>query len=186
MAVASKPLTLEEFLRLPEEQPPLELIGGEVTQKVSPKGRHSRLQATLIQLLDRSAQQRTLAWVLPELRTTFAGASVVPDIAVYRRERIPVDADGQIADDFLHPPDLAIEIVSPGQSVTALVRRFLWYIAHDVQIALLVDPEDMSVLAFRPDEPAVAWHGSDRIDLQEVLPDFDLTVERLFASLHRA
>lgn len=183
MAIASRQLTLAEFLALPEEQPPREFIDGMVSQKMSPKGRHSALQAALIQLLTGSAKQRAVAWALPELRTTFAGASVVPDIAMYRRERIPVNDQGEIADEFLEPPDITIEIASPGQSVTALVRRCLWYVAHGVQVALLVDPEDTSLLAIRPDEPLAAWRGSDRIDLHEILPDLDLSVEQLFASL---
>jgi Uma2 family endonuclease len=183
MAVASRRLTLEEFLKLPEEEPPLEFIDGVVTQKVSPKGRHSALQTALVQFLNGIAQQSKPAWALTELRATFAGASVVPDISVYRRQRIPVDASGRIADDFLEPPDIAVEIASPEQSVNALVRRCLWYVANGVEMALLLDPTDESVLAFRHGRPADAWHGSDRVDLHEVLPDFELTVEQLFASL---
>jgi len=53
-------------------------------------------------------------------------------------------------------------------------------------VALLVDPADESVLAFRPDRQASAWRASDRIDLSEVLPDFELTVEQLFASLRHS
>jgi Uma2 family endonuclease len=183
MAVASKHLILEEFLTLPEEQPPLEFINGLVTQKVSPKGRHSVLQTAFVQRLNESARQGKPARALTELRVTFADASVVPDISVFRWERIPVDASGEIADTFLEAPDIAIEIASPDQSITALVRRCLWYVTHGVQVALLVDPADHSLLAFRPDQPAVAWHGADRIDLHEVLPDFDLSVDQLFASL---
>lgn len=185
MAVASTRLTLEEFLKLPEEEPPLELIDGVIAPKMSPKGRHSALQAAFVQFLNESTQQDKVARALTELRVTFAGASVVPDISVYRWERIPVDVAGEIADDFLESPDIAIEIVSPEQSVTALVRRCLWYVTHGVQVALLVDPADHSVLAFRPDQPTVAWRGSDRIDLHEVLPDLELTVDQLFASLQR-
>jgi Uma2 family endonuclease len=107
----------------------------------------------------------------------------VPDIAVYRWERIPRDEKGRIANDFFEPPDLAVEIVSPEQSVNALVRRCLWFVANGVQVALLVDPADESVLAFRRDRQTEVWHGADRIELSEFLPDFELTVEQLFASL---
>jgi len=183
MAVAPAQLTLEEFLKLREEEPPLEFADGVVTQKVSPKARHSTLQRELIKRLDRSAEINRVAQVFPELRSSFAGASRVPDISVYRRDRIPLDANGLIADDFTEPPDVAIEIVSPEQSVNALVRRCVWYVAHGVQVALLVDPADQSVLAFRPNQQLIAWRASDRIDLGEVLPDFALTVDELFASL---
>ena len=183
MAVARARLTLEEFVHLPEEEPPLEFADGVATRKVSPRGQHSALQAELVERLNQSARPRKLARAFPELRATFAGASRVPDVAVYRWDRIPRDAGGRVANDFLEAPDIAVEIVSPEQSVNALVRRCLWYVAHGVHVALLVDPVDESVLAFRSDGRVSAWHALDRIDLSEVLPDFELTVEQLFASL---
>lgn len=133
--------------------------------------------------LNQSARSRRLARAFPELRTTFGGASRIPDVAVYRSDRIPRDENGQIANDFVEPPDIAIAIASPEQSVNGLVRRCLWYIAHGVQIALLVDPDDESVLAFHPDGRVRVWRTRDRIDLGEVIPDFGLTVADLFASL---
>lgn len=185
MAVASAGLTIEQFLVLPEEKPALEFADGVVTQKVSPKGQHSALQGELIKQLDHAGLPARVARALPELRATFGGASRVPDIAVYRWARIPHDARGRIGDDFYEPPDIAIEIVSPGQSSNALVRRCLWFVAQGVQVALLVDPADESILAFRSDGRIDTWHGADRIDLSEVLPDFELTVEQLFMSLHQ-
>ena len=47
-----------------------------------------------------------------------AGASRVPDVAVYRWARIPRDDGGEIKDDFLEPPDIAIEIMSPRSGLT--------------------------------------------------------------------
>lgn len=186
MAVAPARLTLEEFLQLAEEKPPLEFADEVVTQKVSPQARHSTLQLELIKRLDRAAEINKAARVFPELRVTFAGVSRVPDISVYRRDRIPRDANGLIAENFTEPPDVAIEIVSPGQSVNALVRRCTWYVSHGVQVALLVDPADQSVLAFRRDRQPEVWRGSDLILLGEILPDFQLTVDELFASLSQS
>ena len=185
MAVTSTPLTLEAFLRLPEEEPALEFVDGAISQKVSPKGKHSALQVELVRRLDDAGRPNKVARAFTELRTTFAGASRVPDIAVYRWDRIPVDARGQVANEFTDPPDIAIEIVSPEQSVNALVRRCFWYVANGVQTALLVDPADESVLFFRTGGQAGAWHGSDQIDVSVVLPKFKLTVDELFASLRQ-
>jgi Uma2 family endonuclease len=150
---------------------------------VSPKGQRSVLQTELWQRLDQAGRQHKRACAFTELRTSFAGASCVPDIAVYRCERIPLDDKGRVANDFQEPPDMAVEIVWPEQSVNALVRRCIWCVANGVSIALLVDPADESVLASRPDRPALAWRGPDRIDLSEVLPGLQLTVDELFASL---
>ena len=151
MAIAQRSLTLEEFLALPEEKPALEFEpDGTVIQKMSPKGRHSLLQLTLCELINAWARSRRLAVAFPELRAVYAGAAYVPDVSVYRWDRIPRTADGNVADDFREPQDIAIEIVSPKQSANALIRRSLWYVRHGVEIALLVDPSDNSVSR---------WHG---------------------------
>ena len=183
MAVVEKPLTLDEFLALPEEEPPLEYADGVVTRKVPPKTRHSALQLDLAKRIDQIGLPNKVARAFTELRTTFGGASRVPDVAVFRWDRIPRDASGRLADDVFEPPDIAIEMASPGQSVNSLVRRCLWYGANGVHVALLVDPEDESVLAFRPGGGVTALQGADRIDLTEILPEFELTVDELFAAL---
>jgi len=183
MATVPKLLTLEEFLRLPEEEPALEFADGEVTQKVSPQGQHSALQFGIAKIFDRFALPPKLARVFTELRTTFAGASRVPDVSVYRWDRVPLDSKGRVANEFFEPPDLVVEIVSPEQSVTALIRKCLWYVEHGVMIALLVDPDDESVLLFRPNQAPLALRGADRIAVDAVLPGFEHSVAELFASL---
>src|SRR5947208_1777259 len=109
MAMPQRRMTLEEFLQLPEEKPALEFIDGTVTQKVAPQGQHSRLQYSITERFNRFAEPRQLASAFPELRTTYAGRSPVPDVAVYRWDRVPVDAAGDVANVFLEPPDIAIE-----------------------------------------------------------------------------
>jgi Uma2 family endonuclease len=42
-STASKPLTLEEFLKLPETKPASEYIDGEIIQKPMPKGKLLKL-----------------------------------------------------------------------------------------------------------------------------------------------
>ena len=182
MATA-KTMTLEEFLEMPEEEPALEYEFGRVVQKVLPQGKHSVLQAELTMLIDRWARPRKLARAFPELRTTYPGRSYVPDVAVYRWDRIPRDPDGRVADDFFDPPDLAIEIVSPRQSVTALVRKCLWYVENGVLVALLVDPADESVLLFRLGQATRSLRESDQVELDDALPGFALTVADIFESL---
>ena len=183
MAIEQHRLTLEKFLKLPEEKPALEFLEGTVTQKVAPQGKHSVLQYAIAERINRAMSPDKRAYAFPELRATFAGVSRVPDVAVYRWERIPRDEAGEVANTFSEPPDIAIEIVSPGQSTNALLRRCLWFVANGVAVAILADPEDKSLLVFRPGQSPQPLHGSDRIALDEVLPGFELTVEDLFASL---
>jgi len=177
-------LTLDEFLALPEEEPALELeADGTVVQKVSPKGKHSRLQLTLCEHINRFSESGRLALAFPELRTVFGGAAYVPDVSVYRWDRIPRGRDGEVANDFRAAPDIAVEIVSPDQSTNALVRRCVWYVEHGVLIALLADPIDRSGVRFSPNMQPRVLRGADAISMGEVLPDFALAVTELFATL---
>jgi Uma2 family endonuclease len=184
MAVAQTHMTLEKFLQLPEEKPALEFEDGMVSQKVSPKGKHSSLQYDFAEYINRQTVQRRLAKAYPELRASFSGRSYMPDVAVYRWDRIPRDEDGRVADDFFDAPDIAVEIVSPEQGVNALVRKCVWYVDHGVKIAILADPSDDSVVLFRPGKAPEALSGDDRIAFDEVLADFALTVRELFDSLY--
>jgi len=184
MAIGARRMTLEEFLRLPEEEPALEYLDGEVTQKVSPQGQHGALQYGVAHLFNDYGWPRRLARAFPELRATYGGGSPVPDVAVYRWDRVPLTPDGKVANIFREPPDIAVEIVSPEQSVPEQVKKCEWYVGHGVRIALLVDPDHLTVRLFRPGAAPRVLRGTDRIDLDEVLPGFELTVDALFATLY--
>ncbi len=183
MTATGRRLTLDEFLALPEEKPALEYVDGEVTQKVSPRSWHSDLQGDQVLRLRGFAPPRRLAHVLPEHRSTYGGQSIVPDVAVYRWGGIPRDARGRLVNNVTVPPDIAIEIVSPGQSVRHLDERCRWYVTNGVRIALLADPDDETIREYRPGAEPRLLRGDDVLDLGDVLPGFTLVVGELFAVL---
>ncbi len=186
MATVTKQLTLEQFLELPEKKPALEFEEGRVTQKVSPKAKHSTLQYKLAVFFNQVGEPAKLAFAFPELRETYAGRSYVPDVSVFTWDRIPLDAHGEPVDDLFVPPDITIEIRSPRQSLDRLVRRCLWYVANGVRLALLVDPILRSVRLFLPGEEPRELRDGDLIDLGDLLPGFQLTVDELFGFLRIA
>jgi Uma2 family endonuclease len=92
--------------------------------------------------------------------------------------------DGRIAQNFDLPPDIVVEIVSPGQSVTALMRRCIWYTQNGVAVALLVDPADESVILFRPNQAPRPLGRDDSLVLNDSeLPGFSLSLRELFDTL---
>ena len=184
MAIPQRRMTLEKFLSLPEEKPALEYIDGRVTQKVSPKGPHARLQTVLSRLFDDHAGSRKLGMAFSEARVTFGGDSLVPDLVFYRWDRIPHTPTGRIAEDFTTPPDLVIEIISPGQRLNALMARCRWYVDHGVPLVLLVDPRRERVMLFRAGAEPSLVSGDEAIDLQDVLPGLLLTARQLFEALY--
>lgn len=83
MSIASKILTLEEFLKLPETKPASEYINGRIIQKPMPQGKHSIIQAKLLPAINALVKSRRIALAFPELRCTFGERSIVPDVAVF-------------------------------------------------------------------------------------------------------
>ncbi len=170
----SKVLSLEEFLSLPETKPVQEYINGEIVSKPMPKGKHSRLQLKLCNSINEVAESNQVAYALPELRCSFGNRSIVPDIAVFKWSRIPFDAEGEIPNDFLLPPDWVIEILSPEQRANRVTGNILYCLQHGCQLGWLIDPEDRSILVFFPNRQPVLLQGSE---LLPVLDDIDLELE---------
>ena len=52
-------------------------------------------------------------------------------------------------------------------------------------MALLVDADDVSVVAFRAGAEPRVLHGDERVDLGDVLPGFQLRAGDLFDALRR-
>ena len=183
MAIARRHLTLEEFLKQPERKPALEYLDGRVTQKVAPNVWHSMLQLWLGTWFNQYCVPRRLAMAFTELRTTFTGSSPVPDVSVVRWDRLPRDESGLPLQDFYQSPDIAIEIISPGQRLQQLRERCQWYTDHGVPLSLLIDPRRKTVLAFSPDADERLLRGGDVLDLGAVIPGLQLAVVDLFDAL---
>src|SRR5438132_430254 len=114
--ITNWPLTLEQFLALPEAEPALEMgCDGEISQKVSPTFKHALLQREIAARLEAYAGPRRQGHSVTEQRVILGGAARVPDVAFYRQERLPLDEAGQYIDYPTTPPDLVVEIYSPGQ-----------------------------------------------------------------------
>ncbi|MGD1899439.1 MAG: Uma2 family endonuclease [Phormidesmis sp.] len=146
----AKPLTLEAFLTRPETKPASEFVDGKVFQKPMPQGKHSALQADLMALINAAVRAPKIARAFPELRCTFGGSSIVPDIAVFVWARIQRDANGEIANTFPLTPDWTLEILSPGQSPTKVTKKIMRCLKHGSQMGWLSAPEDKAVWACRP------------------------------------
>ena len=138
--------TLEEFLQLPESQPALEYINGQISQKPMPQGEHSRLQGKLCDVINQVSEDVKIAYAFPELRCSFGGYAIVPDISVFRWNRIQFTASRRITNLFEIQPDWSIEILSPQQNQTKVLGNLLHCSQHGTELGWLIDPEEETVL----------------------------------------
>ncbi|MCL1471972.1 Uma2 family endonuclease [Argonema antarcticum] len=181
ITIKPKPI-LEEFLKLPETKPASEFINGEIIQKPMPQGEHSLLQIEVCEAINRVAKSQKIAYAFPELRCTFGGDSIIPDIAVFRWERIPIQPSGKIANRFEIHPDWAIEILSPDQNQTKVLSKLLHCSRNGTELGWLIDSETESILAIFPGQRVEIFSGTTQLPVLDGI-QLELTVEQVFGWL---
>jgi Uma2 family endonuclease len=180
----TKAITLDAFLKLPETKPASEFIDGQIIQKPMPQGKHSTVQLDLGANINLTLKPQRLARAYTELRCTFGGRSVVPDIAVFTWERIPRDLTGEVANTFEIAPDWTIEILSPDQSQTKVVRNILHCLTNGTQMGWLIDPEEKLLFVYFADSRVAVFEAADeRIPVPTFAESLQLTVGQLFGWL---
>lgn len=180
-ASVSQTITLEEFLNLPniEESPAWEYSNGVAIQKPMPKFRHSIIQKRLLRTVDDNSDEYT---ALPELRCTFAGRSIVPDVAVVAWNRIQLNEIGEPFDNFEQAPDWTIEILSPDQKANRVIDNILHCLQNGCRLGWLIDPDDYSILIFTPQREPKICRASNQLEVLEGI-DLTLSAQDVFAWL---
>ena len=176
-------ISLEEFLLLPETKPASEYVDGQVYQKDMPQGKHSTLQFEFPSVINRVGKPQKLAYAFPELRCSFDGRSIVPDIAVFEWPRIPLNAKGEIENRFELAPDWIIEILSPDQSSTRVINKILFSLKNKTKLGWLIDPEERLVIVFKPQQEPEIKENQDILPILDVLSDLQLSADNLFELL---
>lgn len=182
--VPEKIITLGDFLKLSETKPASEYINGHVIQKPMPQGKHSIIQGELVTAINAVVKKQRVACAFPELRCTFAGRSIVPDVSVFAWERIPVDDNEDIANVFPIHPDWTIETLSPDQSSTKVTGNILHCLKQGCQMGWLIDPDERSLLIYSPgQQPELLQEEQDVLPVPSLAADLQLTVSDVLAWL---
>jgi Uma2 family endonuclease len=176
-------ISLEEFLELPETKPASEYFNGEIEQKPMPQGEHSIIQTYLSTAINEIGKSAKIALALTELRCTFDRRSIVLDIAVYTWNRIPKTEKGRIANRFEVHPDWVIEILSPEQSANKVIKKIIFCLKQGTQLGWLIDPQDESVMIFKPDQFPEIKSDEEILPVLDCLNNLQLSVREMFSWL---
>lgn len=177
-------LTLDEFLKLPETKPASEYIDGQIVQKPMPQGEHSALQTDLAPAINLVLRAKKIARAFVELRCTFDGRSIVPDVAVFTWSRITRKDNGEVANTFAFAPDWTIEILSPDQSQTKVIKKISHCLEHGCEMGWLIDPSEKTVLVHCPNQAVRVFDEPDQVlPVPSFASEFQLTVGELFGWL---
>ena len=175
-------VSIDEFLAMPETEPPSELIDGEIVQKPIPNEDHGSLVAELIGRLYNYLNQTGEGRVLTEVRHADRTDEWVylPDINVALGKRTTSRGSRGPVETIV---DFAIEVLSPDDRLSRVLRRIDLYLRSGTRLLWLVDPENRSITVYRRAEQPVSYYAPEVIDAQPVLSDFQLDLGELFAVL---
>lgn len=147
-----RPATYEDLLEVPDNLV-AEIVDGELVTSPRPAIRHagasSALQGTVFTAFDRRGGGTPGGWVIlfePELH--IVGQILVPDIAGWRQERMPILPDAAF---FEISPDWICEVLSPATAALDRTRKMRHYARASVPHLWLLDPQPETLEVFRLD-----------------------------------
>ncbi|MCC5640132.1 Uma2 family endonuclease [Nostoc sp. CHAB 5844] len=180
----SKPITLKEFLKLPETEPASEYIDGQIIQKPMPQGKHSTIQTEFSTTVNVILKPQQIARAFSELRCTFGERSIIPDVSVFTWKRIPRDEKGEVANTFLIVPDWTIEILSPDQNQTKVTKNILHCLNFGTQMGWLIDPDEQTVFVYLPkQQPEVFDQAEQKLPVPSFANELNLSLGCVFGWL---
>ena len=140
--------TYADIVALPENLVG-ELIRGELVVSPRPASPHARassiLTGDLTTPFDRGRGGPGGWWILDEPELHLGDDVLVPDLAGWRRERMPVFPSEAF---FTLAPDWICEILSPRSGRIDRMRKLPIYLEHEVSWAWLIDPLEKTLEVF--------------------------------------
>ncbi|HEX7446832.1 MAG TPA: Uma2 family endonuclease [Pirellulales bacterium] len=183
MATIESLLTAEEYLRLPDNGCPTELVRGRIVTMDVPNFRHGKLCALLGRLIGNYADEHQLGHVLTNDAgvVTERGPDTVrgPDVSFYSYTRVPKGADPAGYPSVV--PELAIEVRSPTDRWPKVLTKVSEYLNAEVDLVYVVDPQSQSVFAYSADQPGTVLGRDDELTFPPSLSGLRIAVRRLFA-----
>jgi len=177
MVIATR-LSVGQFLEMPRiEERRLELMDGEVYEKPVPTFDHGTLQIVIGNLLLGFGRASSEARTLIPGSGIRRDSAVLPDVCFFRRES--VRERGHVT----MPPHVAVEILSPGQSLLEMTAKAGIYLDFGVESVWLVDPARRTIEVFEAGERRTL-EGEDTLSSPSV-PGLSVPVSALFETLDR-
>lgn len=185
METASKLVTADELLRMPETDSRLELVRGELVERPFASWAAARAAAELCRSLAEQAEAGDLGETfLPVGYHLWSDPDTVraPSVSFLARKRMrrvrkEVPGDGYIPG----APDVAVEIASAWDPFDLMIGKVQDWLAAGTRLVLLVSPGCRNVTAFRSWNDIAVLTEDDVLDGGDVVPGWTLPVRDIFA-----
>lgn len=182
-----RPVNYADLLRDWEQLPPTcvaEVVAGELYASPRPAGPHTLSAASLLaQLATRLMLERPRPggwWIVGEPELHFDWDILVPDLAGWRRERLPDYPRGPFVEEA---PDWVCEVLSPRTARLDLEEKLPVYGRAGCSHAWVIAPEAQRLEVFRWTEDRwrrIALHRNDEVVCCEPFPEVTLRLGTLW------
>jgi Uma2 family endonuclease len=175
-------LTASEFLSMPDDGIPKELVRGRIVTMNVPAPKHGYFCALLCRFVGNFADEKDQGRVV----TNDSGVITErdpdtvrgPDISYYSFQRLP---KGPLPEGYLDiAPDAAFEVRSPTDRWAETRQRVNELLNADVTVVCVLDPRTESITVYDNEGPPRVLYKGDLLTLPTVLPGFELPISRLF------
>ena len=180
MSTTTRAMTEAELMALPRDGRKRELVDGEI-RVMSPAGfRHCVVAINLAALLAAFVKEHGLGYVAGSQVGFWmpSGNLRVPDLSFVAAHRFPHGVPEGFSPVV---PDLAVEVLSPGDTQREILDKVGEYLASGVRLVWVVDPRARKAVAHRSltDVREVAEDGD--LDGEDVVPGFRCRLGEILA-----
>jgi Uma2 family endonuclease len=167
-------------------KPAIEWINGKPVQKLMPTDFHAFVQAAFVRMLYAWAKITTggRGRVGPEWRfhvppNSYNNESVVPDVAYLAAYFDLPKAERRYP---AVPPDIAVEVRSPGDDEIEVAEKRDFYLWWGVKLVIVADPERRTVEAQEANEAISHLNEGDTLT-SKAFPTLAISIDEIFAEL---
>ena len=167
--------TLEEFMAKDYES--YEFVKGELKPMSTPTMEHGEIGINIIMLLNSHVRANKLGQVY-SLETTFqvGKSGRKPDVAFLLKEHIPENKRQASP----VPPDLAVEIVSPSDTLYDVQEKAFEYLDAGTRLVWVVEPVGQTVTVYRSRTDIKTLTVKDTLTGEDVIKGFSCSVAEIF------
>jgi Uma2 family endonuclease len=173
-------MTAEELIRLPRDRYRYELVKGELLT-MSPSEQHGVVTVYLTAPLATHVRTNKLGIVFGAetgyILERNPDTVLAPDISFISNKRIETIPSGYLE----IPPDLAVEVISPGESKAKVERKTAQWLALGAKDVWLVDPHKKTVEVYSAEAQTTVFHEADELVDYDLVPGFGVPVSEIFA-----
>jgi Uma2 family endonuclease len=183
--ISDSPLvTADQLFNLPSDGMRRELVRGEIFILNPADGEHGAIAHEIAWLSEQHVRRhgigRLFAAETGFLLDRNPDTVRAPDVAFIRKERI--DAGGIPATFISGAPDLAVEVLSPGDRASEVEAKVADWLQHGTAVVWVVNPRQSTVSVHRSGQGPQLLTAGDFLEDTDLLAGFKVRVGDFFAN----